>query len=130
MTWDGEPRRAEDAGKDSLRVLIVRIEEGLKNHLKNYDADKHANKGDHAEIRARIELETTKIRKEISDQNVKNEDTIAETKNDIKWLLRYAYIAMGAVVVINVVFIPIVVQHMIKKLNAEVGFIKDHDRIT
>lgn len=130
MTWDGKNRRDEDSGKDSLRVLLVRIEEGLRNHLDNYANDKHLNKGDHAEIRVRIELETTRIRKEISDQNTKTESTIADTKNDIKWLLRYAYIAMGAIVVINVVFIPIVVQHMIKKLNSEVGFLHDHDRTT
>ena len=126
--WGGESRRAEDKGRDSFYVMLVRIEEGLRNHLDNYASEKHFNKGEHAEIRARMELENTRIRKEISDQNIKTEFTIAETKNDIKWLLRYAYIAMGAVVVINIVFIPIVVQHMIKKLNSQVGFIIESDK--
>lgn len=123
MPWDGIRKRAEDSGQEGPEVILARIDERLKNYVETFANHVHSNKNDFAEVRNRIEIENTKIKKEIFDNN-------KEVKNDIKWLLRYAYIAMGAVVIINIFFVPIMVQHLVKRINTEFGLFRTHERIS
>lgn len=99
--------RAEDKGRDSLEVIMARIEERLTNALDRQDAHAHSNKNDFAEIRARLEIETDKIRKQADTD-----------RNKTDAIQRFVYIAIGAISIINLLAVPIIINLLIKRLNS------------
>lgn len=49
MNWNGEKRRASDNGKEDVVSILVRIDERLAGHLKNFEEHKrdfHSHKED------------------------------------------------------------------------------------
>src|SRR5258708_1011109 len=109
MAWDGMRRRLEDKGQEPPEVILARMDERLANFIYVYDIHVQQNKEEFNEIRKDFNAEIDCI------------------KIDLKCVLRWAYIAFGVVIVINIFVVPVVVQHMIKRIGISLPYHNDKE---